>query len=202
MVTTAASPIHAVRPRLCPDGLTSREERELRARLVAWSGRFLGLARAEFPDLYQQAWESVMRGERKGRPVRNLEHALRWGISNAWRQECRRRRRRPTDPLDDANEGSLADPASGDPYERVERVNAARHLLQGVDGRGRQVLLLRDIYGLPPTEVCERLGISGRTLRRDRAAALTALHDRLEQGLDQPSGHRQQHCDDRGAFAA
>jgi RNA polymerase sigma factor (sigma-70 family) len=192
VVTHAATPIHAVRPRLCPDGLTSREERELRVRLVAWSGRFLGLAWGEFPDCYQQAWESVMRGERQGRPVRNLEHALRWGISNAWRQECRRRRRRPADPLDDANDSRLADPTSSDPHERAEQLDAVRYLLQVVDGRAREVLLLRDIYGFTPSQVCERLGISERTLRRERAAALTALYDRHEQLLPDQAAHCQQ----------
>ena len=162
-----------------PLALSAAEERRLRRRLRRWAGRFFGLADDEFAEAYQQAWERLIVLTRRGRPVRNLEHALRWEVGNAWRQELRRRR--PVRALDETSESELAraDRRPG-VHEHVEQIDAARYLLKATHPRRVQVLLLRDVCGLTTDEICERLEISEATVRRDRAAALADIRRRLE----------------------
>lgn len=173
---------------LGPPALSAAEERRLRRRLRRWAGRFFGLADDEFAEAYQQAWERIIVLSRRGRPVRNLEHALRWEVGNAWRQELRRRR--PARPLDETSECELAR-ADRRPsvHEQVEQIDAARYLLQATHPRRVQVLLLRDVCGLSTEQICERLGISEATVRRDRAAARADIRLRLEglRGETQPT---------------
>jgi RNA polymerase sigma factor (sigma-70 family) len=163
-----------------PLALSPAEERRLRRRLRRWAGRFFGLADDEFAEAYQQAWERVIRLSRQDRPVRNLEHALRWEVGNAWRQELRRRR--PTRPLDETSECELARAdRRPDVHEQVEQLDAARYLLRATHPRRVQVLLMRDVCGLTTDQICDRLGISEATVRRDRAAALSDIYHRLEE---------------------
>jgi RNA polymerase sigma factor (sigma-70 family) len=166
--------------------LSATDERELRMRLARWSRRFLGLPDAEFPDAYQGAWRKVLDGERRGRSVRNLEHALRWGIHNSWLEECRRRRRRPTAPLEETAPTAYRTQAPPDPAEQVERLESARYLFEAVgtiDELSWRVVLLRRVWGLSPAEVCSTLGISRRTYRTEHARALTLIYKRLSETL-------------------
>jgi RNA polymerase sigma factor (sigma-70 family) len=165
--------------------LTSEEEGDLRRRLTRWAVRFLELPEAEFADAYQGAWRKLLEGRRNGRSVRNLEHALRWAIHNCWLEECRRRRRRPTVPL---GEGTPDDfPRGGaEPVEQLEQLEAARTLFEAarnLDEISWRMVLLRDIWGLSPAEVCDTLGVAGRTYRRKHARALMAIHSRLAPAL-------------------
>lgn len=150
----------------------------MRRRVRRWAGRFFGLTDEEFAEAYQQAWERLVVLTRRGRPVRNLEHALRWEVGNAWRQELRRRR--PVRSLDETSECELAraDRRPG-VHEQVEQVDAARYLLKAAHPRRVQVLLLREVYGLTTDELCARLGISEATVRRDRAAVVADIQRRL-----------------------
>lgn len=159
--------------------LSAAEELRLRRRVRRWAGRFFGLTDDEFAEAYQQAWERLVLLARRGRPVRNLEHALRWEVGNAWRQELRRRR--PVRSLDETSECELAraDRRPG-VHDQVEQVDAARYLLRAAHPRRVQVLLLREVCGLTTDEICARLGISEATVRRDRAAAVADIQRRLE----------------------
>lgn len=170
----------------CRPRLEHAEERELRRRLRRWSRRFLGLPNAEFDDTYQGAWRKVLETERRGRRTRNLEWALRWGIHNVWLEECRRRRRRPATPLE-ASEAALVAAPSAEPAELVERLEAARYLFEAMgtlSERQSRILVLRDVCGLKPAEVCQRLRISRRTYRHDHARALNAVCARVGELLD------------------
>lgn len=174
--------------------LSAVEEGELRRCLARWSRRALGVPQAEFPDLYQGAWGKVLAGERRGRRVRNLEHALRWGIHNAWLEECRRRRRRPTAPLDGCSPTPTGQQAAPDPAEQVERLEAARRVFEvvgAIDALSGRVVLLRRVWGLSPEEVCGELGISRRTYRSEHARGVTQIYGRLAVAL---AGHA---CADR-----
>jgi hypothetical protein len=118
--------------------------------------------------------------------VRNLEHALRWGIHNSWLEECRRRRRRPTAPLDETSPTAYRSQAPPDPAEQVERLESARYLFEAVgtiDELSWRVVLLRRVWGLSPAEVCSTLGISRRTYRTEHARALTLIYKRLSETL-------------------
>jgi RNA polymerase sigma factor (sigma-70 family) len=178
-VNTPVGPL-ATAKTIGPLALSAAEECQLRRRLRRWARRFFGLADDEFAEAYQQAWERLILLDRRGRPVRNLEHALRWEVGNAWRQELRRRR--PVRALDETSECELAR-ADRRPsvHERVEQVDVARYLLQATHPRRIQVLLLRDVCGLTTDQICDRLGISEATARRDRATALADIRRRLEE---------------------
>ena len=166
--------------------LGAHDEAELRRRLARWAGRFLGLPEAEFADAYQGAWRKLLESRRRGRPVRNLEHALRWAIHNCWLEECRRRRRHPTVPVDECAPNALRHQTGPDPAEQIERLEAARYLFRAarsIDELSWQVVLLRDIWGLSPAEVCDMLGIAGRTYRSKHARALIAICSQLAAAL-------------------
>jgi RNA polymerase sigma factor (sigma-70 family) len=166
--------------------LSARDERELRRRLARWAARFLGLPEAEFADAYQGAWRKLLESRRNGRSVRNLEHALRWAIHNCWLEECRRRRRHPTVPVDECAPIALPHQTGPDPAEQVERLEAARYLFEvarTMDELSWRVVLLRDVWGLSAGEVCETLGMPGRTYRRRHANAMIAIHSRLTAAL-------------------
>lgn len=164
-------------------------ERELRTRLRRWWRGRLRVPDREFDDAYQAAWRKLLETERRGRPTRNLEHALRWNLRNAWLEECRRRRRRPAIALEDATEAALAASATAapDPGEFVERLEAARYLFEAIGTlteRQRRILLLRDVCGLKPGEVCRLLAISGSTERHEHAAAVRQACARVGELID------------------
>ena len=186
-----------------PPKLSAAEECRLRRRVRRWAGRFFGLSDDEFAEAYQQAWERLIVLCRKGRPVRNLEHALRWEVGNAWRQELRRRR--PTRPLEETSESELAR-ADRRPavHEQVEQVDAARYALRATHPRRVQVLLLRDVCGLTTEQICERLGISEATVRRDRATAAAEIRSRLEElrGGETQDQRSDRHTDSNGSSHA
>jgi RNA polymerase sigma factor (sigma-70 family) len=166
--------------------LAADDEAELRRRLARWAGRFLGLPEVEFADAYQGAWRKLLEARRKGRPVRNLEHALRWAIHNCWLEECRRRRRHPTVPVDVCASTAFRDQTGADPAEQIERLEAARYLFRAarsIDELSWRVVLLRDVWGLAPAEVCDTLGIARRTYRSKHARALMAIYGQLAAAL-------------------
>jgi RNA polymerase sigma factor (sigma-70 family) len=188
-------------PRACPSArpeaqdllldLSAAEEADLRRRLLRWARRCLGLPEVEFADIYQGAWRKLLEGRRNGRSVQNLEHALRWSIHNCWLEECRRRRRRPTVAIDECAPSDLRRQLGVDPAEQVERLHAVRSMFEAarnMDELSWQVVLLRDVWGLPAAEVCETLGVAGRTYRRKHARALTAIGSRLATALGEERG--------------
>jgi RNA polymerase sigma factor (sigma-70 family) len=144
-------------------------ERELRRRLATWADRTLSLPASDFPDAYQCAWRKLLTAERAGRQTRNLEHALRWAIRNSWLEELRRRRRRPAVPLEDA---LICDPR--DELERLERLRSLVAAMVPLGPRTARVLLLRELVGLAPDEVCAAVGITRRTYRAEHARAVRA----------------------------
>jgi Sigma-70 region 2 len=116
---------HVPLPQLDPG-----EEQALRRRLGSWSHFHGGVSAQDFDDVYQDAWCKLLEGERKGRPTRNREGALRWAVRNSWLEELRRRRRRPAVDLDSAPEAALVANRAADPAERAELLEAARCLFE------------------------------------------------------------------------
>jgi RNA polymerase sigma factor (sigma-70 family) len=162
--------------------LEAVEEQALRRRLGSWSRFRRGVPPQDFDDVYQEAWCKVLDGERKGRPTRNREGALRWAVHNSWLEELRGRGRRPAVALDSAPEATLVADGAADPAERAELLEATRYLFEAVDAvsdRERQIFLLADVFGLRPREIQRRLEISERLYQLDRARALRAIGGRL-----------------------
>jgi RNA polymerase sigma factor (sigma-70 family) len=162
--------------------LAATEEAQLRRRLFRWARRFLGLPEAEFADAYQGAWRTLLESRHRGRPVRNLEHALRWEIHNCWVQECRRRRRHPTVPVEECAPDEFRDQIGPDPAEEIERLEAARQLFRAArstDELSWRIVLLRDIWGLSRAEVRDTLGITRHTYRSKHAGAMITIYGQL-----------------------
>lgn len=168
--------------------LDPRDERTLRARLNDWSSFECGVNVEDFDDIYQDAWCKMLeKSERRERPTRNREAALRWAVANSWLEELRRRRRRPAVALEQAPPPALVAPEAADPAHRAELLEAARCLFEAVGDltqRQRQIILLADVLELRPRDVRERLKISERTYQRDHARALRAVGDRLGELLE------------------
>jgi len=161
-----------------PLTLRARDEQRLRRRVGSWAYWFFGLSDSEVEDCYQSAWLRVMEHVRSGRQVRNLEHFLRWEVGNSWKMELRRRRRRPSVAFEDCAAGALGSALAPDVAEQVERLADLLDLVGGMELRRRQVLLLRDVCGLAPAEVCRLLGISRRTYRNEHGEALKEIYAR------------------------
>ena len=176
--------------------LDASEERALRRRLGSWSRFHRGVSPQDFDDVYQDAWCKMLEGERKGRPTRNREGALRWAVRNSWLEELRRRRRRPALDLDAAPEAALVATGAADPAERAELLQAARYLFEAVAAvtdRQWQIFLLADVFGFRPREIQQRLRIGERLYQLDHARALQAIGGRLGELLagDWCEQHRQ-----------
>lgn len=168
-------------------GLDAHQELALRRRLGTWTRAQRGVSPQDFDDLYQEAWCTLLEGERRGRRVRNREGALRWALHNSWLMENRRRRRRPApDALDGVSLDSLVAGETADPAERVDSLETARRvceMLVPLTARQRQILLL-EVGALRPAEIQQQLGISKRTYYRDRKSALQAIAARVGSLLD------------------
>ncbi len=169
--------------------LAAADERALRRRLGNWACGH-GVPSADFEDACQDAWCRLLATERRGRRTRNLEHALRWSVSNAWKDEARRRQRRPTVDLDSVAVSALLAGPDADPSKHLERLEAARTLFEAVNGlsdRQRQIVLLADVYERPPSQIWTRLEISERTYQREHALALSKIVEQLGDLLEDPS---------------
>jgi DNA-directed RNA polymerase specialized sigma24 family protein len=166
--------------------LSHADEARLRAGLASWAVRALGLPRHEFADTYQAAWRKLLEGEGRGRPVRDLQYALRWAMHNCWLEECRLRRRRPTVALDECPPSAIGGRTGPDPAEQLERLETARYLFEVARTLGElswRTVLLRDIWGLPAAEVRRTLGIGLHRYEREHARGLHVIHARLARQL-------------------
>ena len=164
--------------------LRTEQQERLRRRVRTWARGFLGLTDGEFDDAYQTAWLRVMEHLTADRHIRNLEHFLRWEVANSWRMELRRRKRHPTVRLEMCPEERLGSGLAPDAAAHMERIENARLLLEligSMEATRRQVLLLRNAWGLSPGEVCRLLGISRRTYREEHAGAFKEIHAKAAQ---------------------
>lgn len=59
--------------------------------------------------------------------------------------------------------------------ERLEALDRAIGLLEGVDARAAEVVMLKTFLGLSESHIAQSLGVSERTVRRDWAFAKTWL---------------------------
>ena len=129
---------------------------------------------ADAQDLVQEVLLRVRRGLVTYRPG-SMEAWLSRITTNAFLDEVRRRRRRPTEPLPDDPERTLA------AVDDVESTLAAMTLpadleaaLRSLPEEFRLAVVLSDVVGLPYAEIAEQLGVPIGTVRsrlhRGRAA--------------------------------
>ena len=141
---------------------------------------FPSLSEADLEDLYQGAWLSVVRTQSE---VRDLDSYLYEAVHSQGLMELRRRRRRPTVPLDPSAKGRadggreggierLVDETTSLPEEVAEtRALAATvaDLLAELSPRQRLIVKARWGWGLSREETAALAGTSQRTVKRELA---------------------------------
>jgi RNA polymerase sigma factor (sigma-70 family) len=143
----------------------------------------------EIEDIYSSAWVGTLRAlERRQSelPDEEIRKYLLTAVANQASKELRRRRRKPTAPLELV--GGVAD-AQSSPEERAtdaERSRVTRDLLASLPPRRRAVMLLRYGWGLEPKQVCELIkGLSPRAYRKEITRGIDDLTEcmrKLERG--------------------
>ena len=134
---------------------------------------------ADAQDLVQEVLLRVNRGLATYRPG-SLEAWLSRITTNAFLDEVRRRKRRPTEPLPDEPDRVLA---SGDDVEtalaRTTLPDDVQDALRALPEEYRVAVVLCDVVGLPYEEIADQLGVPVGTVRsrihRGRLALRNAL---------------------------
>lgn len=138
----------------------------------------------EVDDIYASAWAGTLRAL----AVRHAELAddeirsyVLTAVANQASRELRRRRRKPTAPLELVAE-AVPDYAEA-PDERAESAEQsriARDLLTSLPARRRAVMLLRYGWGLEPKQVCGLIqGLSPRAYRKEITRGVDQLTERM-----------------------
>lgn len=138
----------------------------------------------EIDDIYANAWAGTLRAL----TVRHAELAddeirsyVLTAVANQASRELRRRRRKPTAPLELVAE-AVPDHAEA-PDERAESAEQsqiARDLLTSLPARRRAVMLLRYGWGLEPKQVCGLIqGLSPRAYRKEITRGVDQLTERM-----------------------
>lgn len=146
------------------------------------------LSNEEIEDIYSSAWTATLSALRK-REKEMSEPELRayvlTAVASHASKELRRRSRKPTGTLDEAQDSVIADRHQPLPEERAigsESQNVARDLLSSLPARRRAVMLLRYGWGLSPDEVCALItGLSRRAYRKEVTRGVEQLIERLGQ---------------------
>ena len=140
-------------------------------------------------DASQEAFISAFRNLRSFRGGSFKAWLMRI-VTNACYDELRRRKRRPTtplEPIDDTGEeiespGWLADPGESpeDGVERIELGSAIQHCLDNLPDDFRSVVVLVDMQGMDYTEAAEAIGKPLGTVKSRLARARLRLRDCLK----------------------
>lgn len=137
----------------------------------------------ELDDIYANAWVGTLRalagrhGELADDEIRSY---VLTAVANQASKELRRRRRKPTAPLELV--GSVPDLADT-PEERAasrEQSLLTRDLLASMPPRRRAVMLLRYGWGLEPAQVCGLVaGLSPRAYRKEVTRGVDELTEKM-----------------------
>lgn len=150
----------------------------------------------EIDDVYAGAWVGTLRALARRHRELDDEQIRKYvlaAVANQASKELRRRKRKPTAPLELVD--AVADDART-PDERAvvtERSRIARDLLTSLPPRRRAVMLLRYGWGLEPRQVCELVRISPRAYRKEVTRGVDQLVDRMQRV------ERGEWCAERGA---
>jgi RNA polymerase sigma-70 factor (ECF subfamily) len=115
-------------------------------------------------------------------------------VTNACYDELRRRKRRPTTPLEPLDQDDeeiespswLADPGESpeDAAARAELAEALQNCLQGLSPEFRAVVILVDIQGMDYKEASESIGAALGTIKSRLARARFKLRDCLQESWE------------------
>jgi RNA polymerase sigma factor (sigma-70 family) len=137
----------------------------------------------EVEDIYANAWLGTLRALERRHHLLSDEEIRRYvfaAVANHASKELRRRKRRPTAPLDNVH--AIADDGVP-PDERaakVEESRLTRDLLSSLPPRRRAVMLFRYGWGLEPRQVCGLVkGLSPRAYRKEITRGIDELTEKL-----------------------
>lgn len=138
----------------------------------------------EIDDVYAGAWVGTLRAlaDRHRRLTdEEIRSYLLTAVANQAGKEMRRRKRKPTAPLELV--GGVPDNESGSPEERAaeaEESQITRDLLASLPPRRRAVMLLRYGWGLEPKQVCGLVsGLSPRAYRKEVTRGVDELTEKM-----------------------
>jgi len=153
--------------------MRATEERVL---TVAW--RLLG-TREEARDAAQESFLRAYRHLRGFRPDREFEAWLYRIVVNVCRDHFRRRRFRPTVPMETIGEAGSGEPSTAATSEErlleEERRSLVLRALDALPVRERAALVLRDLEGKTSEEAAAILGTTAGTVRSQLASARAKL---------------------------
>jgi RNA polymerase sigma factor (sigma-70 family) len=137
----------------------------------------------EVEDIYSSAWLGTLRAL-EGRHERLSDEEIRKyvlaAVANHASKELRRRKRRPTTPLEAVH--AVADDGVP-PDERAAKLEDSRltrDLLSSLPPRRRAVMLMRYGWGLEPRQVCGLIkGLSPRAYRKEITRGIDELTEKL-----------------------
>lgn len=137
----------------------------------------------EVDDIYSGAWLGTLRalaGRHDQLTDDEVRSYLLTAVANQAAKELRRRKRKPTTPLELIGDRA-ADRES--PEERVtsaEESRVTRDLLSSLPKRRRAVILLRYGWGLEPSQVCSLIaGLSPRAYRKEVTRGVDELTEKM-----------------------
>lgn len=137
----------------------------------------------ELDDIYASAWVGTLRALASRHAQLDDDEIRSYvltAVANQAGKELRRRRRKPTAPLELV--GSVAD-QSDTPEERaasLEQSRVARDVLSSLPPRRRAVMMLRYGWGLEPSQVCRLIaGLSPRAYRKEVTRGVDELTEKM-----------------------
>jgi RNA polymerase sigma factor (sigma-70 family) len=141
---------------------------------------------ADAQDLVQEVLLRVRRGLTTYRPG-SLEAWLSRITTNAFLDDARRRRRRPTEPLPDEPDRVLAGGADAAAALAATTLSDEVHVaIRSLPDEYRAAVVLCDVVGLSYGEIAEQLGVPVGTVRsrihRGRSALRASLSGRSVEG--------------------
>ncbi len=139
----------------------------------------------EIDDIYSGAWLAVLRALSNRERDLNDDEVRSYvltAVANQASRELRRRRRKPTAPLELVGAAAETDRSAG-PDEIVvsaERSQLTRDLLASLPPRRRAVMLLRYGWGLDPKQVCNLVAnLSPRAYRKEISRGVDELTEKM-----------------------
>lgn len=137
----------------------------------------------ELDDIYAGAWLGTLRSlavRHQGLEDDEIRSYVLTAVANQASKELRRRRRKPTAPLELV--GGIPDESDA-PDERAavaESSSVTRDLLASLPPRRRAVILLRYGWGLEPKQVCRLVeGLSPRAYRKEITRGVDEVTERM-----------------------
>ena len=138
----------------------------------------------ELDDIYAGAWVGTLRAlanRQAGLADDEIRSYVLTAVANQAGKEIRRRKRKPTAPLELVGGGRRSDAALRRSSRRApSRAASTRDVLASLPPRRRAVMLLRYGWGLEPSQVCGLIkGLSPRAYRKEITRGVDELTERM-----------------------